>query len=98
MSNKELLKIATGFRKGMLNKRKSKDWCVAVSLPLAGYLNFCGINCSTTDGMIGNYQHCWITLGNGTIIDATADQFKKPDKSDMPPVYIGNKPSWYKVQ
>jgi hypothetical protein len=91
-----LRKIVVEFRKGLLEDRQSKNWCYMVSAPLCGYLQFCGYECTLQEGKIGKYHHFWINL-DGIIIDATADQFKKPDGTDMPAIYIGVKPEWYKL-
>lgn len=42
-------------------------------------------------------SHFWITLKDGRIVDPTASQFNKMGNEDMPNVYIGDKPSWYKI-
>jgi hypothetical protein len=93
----EIRRIATGFRKGMLGNKSSVAWCFAVSSALAGYLNFGGYPCEVAQGMVGNWEHYWLEY-SGIIIDPTADQFKTPEGKDMPPVYIGVKPAWYKTE
>lgn len=91
----QIADIAKGFRKGMLGDRPAKQWCVAVSCSLAGFLKFCGYSCEIINGSIGYCQHCWIALGSGLILDPTADQFRNPSGEFMPKVYIGEKPDWY---
>jgi hypothetical protein len=63
--------------------------CFAVSSALAGYLEFCGYTCKLTEGQVGEWNHCWLTFPDSTILDATADQF------GLPSVYIGTKPENY---
>ncbi len=96
----KLLKIVTAFREGLLDNKPSKSMCVVVSSALESYLCFEGYQCEITMGKIDinkdEYEHTWLTLPSGEIIDATADQFSKPDGTGMPPVYIGRKPVWYK--
>ena len=94
MSDKELFSVADEFRKGVLGKRTSKNWCYAISAPLAGYLEFCGYQCELVKGFIGNYEHYWIALLDGRILDPTADQFN----DNMPRIYIGKQPSDYEVE
>ena len=62
---------------------------------LVGYLHFAGYDCSLVQGAIGDWEHFWIQLPSGSIIDPTADQFKQPDGNPMPKVYHGEKPNWY---
>lgn len=96
MNINQLKKICLDFRKGFLERRHSNSMCFVVSTALEGYLGFIGYICHLTKGSIGDYEHYWLTLSTGEIIDATADQFKTPNGQDMPPVYIGKKPEWYK--
>ncbi len=93
MKDKELLSIASGFRKGVLDKRISTGWCYAISASLIGYLEFCGYQCELVKGYVGDYGHYWIDLLDGRILDPTADQFG----DSMPKVYIGIKPQNYKL-
>jgi hypothetical protein len=69
--------------------------CGAVSYALAGYLRGCGIECETVKYEVHKVEHVCLVLSDGRVLDATADQFKRPDGSDMPDVYIGKRPSWY---
>jgi hypothetical protein len=71
--------------------------CFAVSTALEGYLSMEGIKCRLQKGKILGFEHYWLILPDtGDILDATADQFQKPDGTAMPPVYVGPKPDWYK--
>ena len=100
MSNeklKEIKRIATDFRKGMLGKNNSNEKCLMVSASLEGYLRFCGYECELTEGIVGDWFHFWITFHDATVLDPTADQFKSPDGNTMPAIYIGEKPKWYEV-
>ena len=96
--SKELLRIVTDFREGILGDWISNRKCFIVCLPLAGFLPLCGYEAELTEGQINGYQHFWLTLPDGQIIDPTADQFTRPDGTDMPVVYIGEKPDWYLAQ
>lgn len=93
---KEIRKIATEFRSGILGRKSAYAMCLAVSAPLASYLQFCGYNCKLTEGVVGMWNHFWITLPDGTIIDPTADQFNST-YIPMPKIYIGPLPEHYKV-
>jgi hypothetical protein len=90
-------RIATEFRKGILGKKSSKAWCFGVCAALQGYLELCGYKCRLVNGTVGDWDHYWLEY-DGIIIDPTADQFKTPEGEDMPPVYIGIKPDWYKTE
>lgn len=98
-----LHRIVSGFRKGILGKRSSAAMCFAVCAPLQGYLSMLGYDAEMVEGKMRykdvgiNSEHYWLRLSDGRIIDPTADQFKAPDGSQMPAVYIGEKPEWYRV-
>jgi hypothetical protein len=93
--SKNISDIVSEFRNGMLGSKSSGQMCFALGSALVGYLSFCGIKCELTEGNIGDWNHYWLTMPDKTIIDPTSDQFKKPDGSDMPLVYVGPKPEWY---
>ena len=84
MTDAELIEFATEFREGILDGAPSRMMCFAVSAPLAGLLNFYGVDAKTVEGDVGNMNHIWIELSDGRVLDATADQF-----DDMPAVYLG---------
>jgi hypothetical protein len=101
MTDKNLIRICTQFRAGVLGGKneKSKDKCLWVSSPLCSYLNFLKVKCRmieycVTIGENITYHHC-ILLDDGRIIDPTADQFNEIRKLEMPKVYLGEKPSHY---
>jgi hypothetical protein len=99
MAKDKLHRIVSEFRKGILGKRPSADMCRAVCLPLQGYLSMAGYEAEFIEGEIdinnAVFDHVWLELPDGRIIDPTADQFSKPDGAPMPPVYIGEQPEWY---
>lgn len=102
MGDKELIKITTEFKKGLLGKRESKAMCFMICLPLQGYLSSCGIETELIEGKfetdIGTWNHFWLQLADGRILDPTADQFNSQIiNTQMPKVYIGEKPKWYQV-
>jgi hypothetical protein len=93
--------IVEGYCEGFLkNEKETTNLCFLLSASLQGYLDFCRIPCKLTEGELeieGNiYHHYWLTLSDGTIVDGTADQFEYLLKKDMPRLYIGIKPEWYK--
>lgn len=100
-SERSLRNLVEGFRRGILSRRKSEGFCWAICAPLEGCLRFLGHDCELTEGIVNDGgerdEHFWITLSDGRIIDPTADQFRKPDGKRMPKIYIGKKPSWYRV-
>jgi hypothetical protein len=99
LTDKQLLKICSQFRYGVIGRGKSKNKCYMVAAPLHGYLQFLRVDCTLVEGFvtIGEQitNHFWILLPDGRIIDPTADQFNDIKERDMPKVYIGEKPSWY---
>ena len=98
MTDGQLLKAASGFRKGLLKNHSSESMCFVVTYPLQGYLSFLGFKTALIEGEIdcGDHivGHFWLRLPDGRICDPTADQFSIPERA-MPPVYIGEKPNWY---
>jgi len=101
MSDKELLKITSQFTKGILGKHQSSSMCFAVSAPLQGFLSVCGFETQLIEGEIEVsknelWNHFWLKLPDGRILDATANQFRTPDNKEMPKIYLGEKPNWYK--
>lgn len=103
--SKELLRIVTSFRKGILGRKSPLKMCYVVCAPLSSYLKLGGYENELTEGEIRlNGQnkgliigHYWITLKDGRIIDPTASQFNKMGNEDMPLIYFGKKPKWYKL-
>ena len=49
---------------------------------------------SSWHGTVEGWDHCWLRLADGRIIDPTADQFG----NGMPKVYIGTLPAGYKEE
>ena len=97
MSDRELCKIASGVRRGILGKQSSDRMCLAVCLPLQGYLSFfCRLETELVEGDFDHINHYWLKLPDGRILDPTADQFSTPERP-MPKVYLGPLPDWYKV-
>jgi hypothetical protein len=91
-------RIAREFRRGFLGKQSSTDMCFVLSTALDSYLGFLGVDCELVEGKVGKNHHYWLYLcESGHILDATADQFQRPDGSPMPEVYIGTQPDWYVV-
>lgn len=106
MTDKELLKVVTGFRKGILGKRSPLKMCFAICSPLHGYLSACKFETTLTEGEIKlashnkgiTIGHFWLTLKDGRIIDPTASQFNGMGYEDMPIVFFGKKPKYYIVK
>lgn len=100
-SDKDVLSIARGFRRGMLSGETPEMKCFMVTAPLLGYLQFMGIRAEMHEGSVwlenANeiWQHFWIKLPDGRILDPTASQFNGKSKRKMPVVYIGAIPEHY---
>jgi len=85
----ELLVFAEEFRKGILGRRKSKGMCAKVCWALQGYLSWAtGVKTEVHTSDVGVWNHVYLVMKDGTVIDPTADQFST-DKKKYPPVYIG---------
>jgi hypothetical protein len=97
MKDKALLKFVTGFRKGMLAKRAPNGMCYAVCSPLQSLLLLSGINTELVECSVlhTSWDHFYLELEDGRILDPTASQFNKPNGEAMPDIYLGEKPDWY---
>ena len=66
MTDADLIKIASEFRKGMLGKKPSRMCCAMVSYPLAGYLAALHeMECACVETDLGELNHVWIRLADG---------------------------------
>lgn len=90
----DLLRIARAARERITLGGRSSGYCAVVCVPLAIYLTKRGIPATDVHGGVGEWQHTWIALDDGRILDPTADQFNRPGLR-MPPVYLGPIPSHY---
>ncbi len=93
---RELKNIVTQFRNGIVGRQRVKGRCYMVCAPLSTYLDLISFPNKLIEGNIYGDEHWWLKFEDGTICDPTASQFKKPDGSKMPKVFIGEKPKWYK--
>ncbi len=85
MTDKQLLRCATQFRKGLIGKGGSYMCCGMISWPLAALLGASGVKCRTVEGDLGHCNHIWIELEDGRVLDPTADQFNEFGFPPMPP-------------
>lgn len=94
MNDAALKSVATKFRAGILDGRKSDLMCFAVCAPLQGYLR-AAYNFETElveaeiDIDDGPCNHVWLRLADGRVLDPTIDQFKMFMGKRLPKVYIG---------
>ena len=94
---KHLRRDALAFRCGILNGKPSASMCFAVCAPLQSLLGLQGIETELIEGAVGKWEHFWLRLPDGRVLDPTADQFRAPGGKTMPNVYIGALPGWYRV-
>lgn len=83
-SEAKLVEFCLSYRSALLGDESSSRMCVAVSAPLKPLLELHGQHCELVEVSTTEFQHCFLKLRNGLVLDATADQF-----SGMPPVYLG---------
>lgn len=91
MTDKQLLRTASEFRKGLLGNHPSDCMCRVVCYPLCGLLHTMGVDVEILDVEVGGALHAVIELADGRILDPTADQFG----IGLPPVYLGKLPDVY---
>ena len=95
--DRELLRIARAARERITLGGPSSGYCAVVCVPLATYLTRRGLAAEDIHGAVGEWQHSWIALCDGRILDPTADQFNRNSASRMPPIYLGVRPTHYEM-
>jgi hypothetical protein len=95
-----LKRLVRAFRDGILEGEDPEGYCYVVSAPLEAYLRLTSIRCTLVRGSVHKEINChyWLELPDGTIIDATASQLRRPNGRAMPYVYVGPLPAWYAVE
>lgn len=92
MRSRDIIRIARGFRQGVLGTRPSAGMCLVVSAPLQGLLSAVyGVETELVEVDFHSTNHVYLRLPDGRILDATADQFP-----GMPDVYFGPWPEQYR--
>ncbi|MGU3387229.1 hypothetical protein ACLBYG_22155 [Methylobacterium sp. D53M] len=90
ITDKQLVRIASEFRKGMLGDNPSTLWCFMICAPLGGMLRaIYGVDAELVEGDLGEINHVWLRLADGRVLDPTADQFNEARATPLPPVYLG---------
>lgn len=91
MEDKALKSLCREFRKGMIDRMSSKGKCAMISWALQGFLSFAfKLNTTVYEGDVGRWNHLWLVMPDGRVIDCTADQFnKKGKRAKYPQIYIG---------
>ena len=84
MSKAWIKKFVLKFRNGMLGKKPSTNMCFIVCFPLQGVLELHGVPTKLVRGKFRKWNHYWLEMADGTVIDPTCDQFGK-----FPKVYMG---------
>lgn len=64
--------------------------CAAISAPLSAALAMMGVPTTIQETVVGDYNHVFLQLGDGRVLDPTADQFNGTERSDLPAVYLGS--------
>ena len=94
MTDAALLTFAADFRRGLLGRRSSRLMCAVVSGPLQGALSFAGVETalerSEPPDEFGVWEHLYLRLPDGRVLDPTADQFNGVLPEPLPPVYLGS--------
>ena len=88
MNDRELQRICTSFRRGLIKQREGDMMCAVVCYPLQGYLSILGQSSQVEEVGLKYSNHVFLRLPDGRVLDPTADQFGGPK------VYIGQ-PLWY---
>lgn len=91
MDDRLLKSFTRSFRKGMIGKMESRGWCAKISWALQGYLSFAlQIKSEVHVSQVGRWNHVYLVLADGRVLDATADQFNEEGKrKKYPQIYLG---------
>jgi hypothetical protein len=89
VNDRELLKYTTEFRESVLDGLDSKAMCFMVCAPLEGLLSMMGVETTLEDGAFADWNHVWLRLPDGRVLDPTADQFNEHLAEPLPAVYLG---------
>lgn len=89
MTDRQLVKAARDFRRGVIGRRSSRLMCFAVCAPLETLLALGGVEVRLEELQFVEVNHVVLRLGDGRILDPTADQF------GLEPVYLGPMPTRY---
>lgn len=89
MTDADLIVFATEFRKGILGDDPPWMMCFAVCAPLVTLLGLHGVEAELVEGDLGEWNHFWMRLDDGRVLDPTADQFNDLFTEKMPEVYLG---------
>lgn len=86
----QLKTMCAEFRKGMIGRMSSKGKCAMISWALQGFLSFAlKLETEVYESDVGQWNHLWLKLPDGRVIDCTADQFNPKGKKKYAKVYIG---------
>lgn len=100
-TDKYILSVARGFRGGVLDGTSPAMKCYMTCFPLHGFLKHLDVECKLVNGTVvlheANeiWEHYWIELPDGRILDPTGSQFNGKGKKKMPAVYLGVRPDHY---
>ena len=92
MTDDELRDFAWDFRQGIMPNGSPEGMCYAISAPLVALLNCCGVKAELVETDLSKnqnsvfYEHFWIRLEDGRVLDPTFDQFCSEEPV---PIYIG---------
>lgn len=89
MTDEELVKFADAFREGILDGGPSYMTCARVCRPLETLLVLSGVKCEAVESDLGEFNHVWLKLEDGRVLDPTIDRFNYLFAENWPRVYLG---------
>src|SRR5690242_17104231 len=95
MTDAQLVRFVSEFRRGILRRRKSRGRCGMVCYPLSTYLSLHGVEAELVitdlmeDMTTAAANHAWLLLPDGRVLDPTIDQFNTAERR-FPKVYLGD--------
>lgn len=84
-----ILVYATEFRDAVLQGRPSERMCAAISAPLHDALKILAVPNELMVTDLGECNHIFLRMRDGTVLDPTADQFNWCSAEQLPGVYLG---------
>lgn len=102
MTDDDLVAFAWDFRVGLMGEKGSPEgMCFAVSAPLASLLCVSGVEAELVASDHSDnpdsvwYEHYWIKLADGRVLDPTFDQFCSEEPV---PIYLGKPTEFHQVK
>jgi hypothetical protein len=89
MTDQEVCLYATDFRRAILGDAPSDRMCAAISAPMCSALGVLEVPVELVKSDFGAFNHVFLDLLDGRLLDPTADQFNWLNVCAFPAIYVG---------